>query len=239
MRQRNDALKLKSIDRSPMPQIDPYNPLELEALGGSLFRALESRPAEPLGRIERFAGSGIYALYYVGDQRPYSEVGRLNREHSCRLPIYVGRAKETGARSGISLFDPVNEPLLYDRVSEHKRSIQSVERDGGAHVPLRLEDFTVRTLVCLPLWVPLAEAMAIRLERPLWNSGLSGFGIHTPGSGRANQRRSQWDTLHAGRRFAKRLPENEDSVEALVDRVHVAALELVRVAEIRLSVPTR
>lgn len=218
-----------------MTQIDPYNPLDLEALGGSLIRALERRPLEPLRAISKFSGSGVYALYYVGDRHPYSELGEFNRMHDCRLPIYVGRAKDPGARKGISPFEPVIEPLLFQRVQEHKRNIRNVETSSTAHIALKLDDFRARALVCLPLWVPLAEAMALRLDRPLWNSALSGFGIHAPGSGREEQRRSQWDQMHAGRTFAKRLPENNLSAEALVEQAHAAAVERVRSAAARLG----
>lgn len=222
-----------------MTRIDPYNPLDLEALGGSLIRALERCPLELLRSIATFPGSGIYALYYVGTQHPYAELGEFNRLNDCRLPIYVGRAKDPGARQGISPFEPVTESLLFSRVQEHKRTIRAVETSAEAHISLELDDFRARMLVCLPLWVPLAEAMAIRLDRPLWNSSLSGFGIHAPGSGREEQRRSQWDQIHAGRRFATRLPENGLSAAVLAEQAHVAAIERVRsaVARLGLSLP--
>lgn len=50
----------------------------------------------------------------------------------------------------------------------------------------------------------------IDFYRPLWNCTISGFGIHTPGSGRKKQARSVWDMLHPGREFAKELPEGND-----------------------------
>ena len=220
-----------------MPQIDPYNPLDLEALGGSLILALERRPLEQLNAIERFLGSGIYALYYTGAQHPYGEMGEFNTAYDCRLPIYVGRARDPGARQGISPFEPVTEPLLFTRVQEHMRTIRTIERSSTAHIPLKLDDFRARALVCLPLWVPLAEAMAIRINRPLWNSSLSGFGIHAPGSGREEQRRSQWDQMHAGRVFATRLPENGRTAEDLAAQAHDAVVELVRTARQRLGLP--
>jgi len=222
-----------------MTSIDPYNPLDLEALGGSLIRALERCPLQPLRKITTFPGSGIYALYYIGTEHPYSELGAFNRLSDCRMPIYVGRAKDPGARQGLSPFEPVTAPLLFARVQEHKRTIRAVEGSGTAHVPLRLDDFRARMLVCLPLWVPLAEAMAIRLDRPLWNASLSGFGIHAPGSGREEQRRSQWDQMHGGRRFATRLPEHGLSAVVLAEQAHAAAVERVRTAAARLglSVP--
>lgn len=218
-----------------MTQIDPYNPLELEALGGSLIRAMERRPLESLRKIAKFNGSGIYALYYIGHEYPYAELGEFNRLHDCRLPIYVGRAKDPGARQGISPFEPVTEPLLHDRVREHKNSILNIEKSKTAHIPLMLDDFMARALVCLPLWVPLAEAMAIRLDQPLWNSALPGFGIHAPGKGRDKQKRSRWDQMHAGRKFAMNLPENGQSAEALAVLTHAEAVTSVKKAASRLG----
>jgi hypothetical protein len=221
-----------------MTQINPYNPLDLEALGSSLFRELERRPAEPLAAIGRFNGSGIYALYYVGEEFPYAEMGEFNRMNGPRLPIYIGRAKDPGARQGASPFDAVTDPLLFARMQEHKRSIASVEKSKTAHIPLRLADFMARALVCMPLWVPLAEAMAIRSDRPIWNEVLSGFGIHAPGSGRELQKRSQWDQLHGGRGFASKLKEHEQSAEVLSELIHAASVNAVRRAGVRLDLTT-
>ena len=218
-----------------MTHIDPYNPLELEALGGSLIRAMERRPLEPLKKIAKFNGSGIYALYYIGQEHPYAELGEFNRLHHCRLPIYIGRAKDPGARQGISPFDSVTVPLLYGRVSEHKNSILKIEKSKTTHIPLKHDDFKARALVCLPLWVPIAEAMAIRLDQPLWNSTLSGFGIHAPGKGRDKQKRSRWDQMHTGRKFAMKLPENEQSAEALAVLTHAEAVASVKKAAARLG----
>ena len=46
------------------------------------------------------------------------------------------------------------------------------------------------------------EAALIKLNRPLWNSTLDGFGNHDPGKGRYQQARSDWDVIHPGREFA-------------------------------------
>jgi hypothetical protein len=72
-----------------MKQINPYNPLDLEALGSSLVRELERRPHDLLGNIKSFTGSGIYALYYVGHSYPYAEMGAFNRMHHCRLSVPI------------------------------------------------------------------------------------------------------------------------------------------------------
>lgn len=224
-----------------MKQINPYNPLDLETLGQSLIREMERRRPEPLESVGQFAGSGVYFLYYVGGAHPYAEMGAFNALHDCVLPIYVGRAKDTGAREGSSPFDPVTKPLLFNRLREHKGSISKAEGTADAPYPLTVADFRVRYLVSMPLWVPLAEAMAIRGYRPLWNSRLQGFGIHAPGKGRGLQRQSEWDTLHPGRDFAATLPPNEKSVEELAERVHAESVGAVqRLARERdLALPLR
>lgn len=188
-----------------MTQIDPYNPLDLEALGDSLLRHLERQTAYGFDDLPKFVGSGIYALYYCGAADPYQSLGSYNVAQACSLPIYVGRARGPGARRGLSPLDPVRDPLLWSRIHEHKRSISHVANLNAA-------DFRVRALVVMPIWVPLAEAMAIRRYRPLWNVSISGFGIHDPGSGRQLQKRSEWDDLHPGRSFARTLRQKQPSV---------------------------
>lgn len=209
-----------------MTTIDPYNPLDLEALGLSLIRELERRPAEPLADLTSFVGSGIYALYYIGSKDPYAELGAFNVKHQCAVPIYVGRAKEPGARQGRNPFEPVTRPLLWSRINEHRSSIEAAKN-------LDLDDFRVSALVCMPIWIPLAEAVAIRRYRPLWNSHLQGFGIHAPGSGRAGQERSQWDELHPGRGFASKLRPNR-LARTLLAQTRTAARDSVAVREAEL-----
>ena len=204
-----------------MSEIDPYNPLDLEALGQSLLKELERHPTRPLSSVPRFVGSGIYALYYCGTKEPYGILGRYNVQNSCRLPIYVGRAKDPGARQGLNPFQPVTTPVLWNRVQEHKKSIDHATN-------LDVSDFAVRVLVVMAIWVPLAEAMAIRSYQPLWNSHLQGFGIHAPGGGRAGQKRSDWDELHPGRSFASGLKRNEPRSRGdLLERMRRAVQDAV------------
>lgn len=210
------------------PSINPYNPLDLEALGDSLLRELERREPYPLSAVPSFAGSGVYALYYLGGAPQYETMGRFNREYDCALPIYIGRAKDPGSRSGRSPFAPVTSRLLCARIAEHARSIAA--GDG-----IDVNDFKVRALVSMPIWIPLAEAMAIRRFRPLWNSHLEGFGIHAPGRGRAGQERSEWDELHPGRSFAGDLKGNARSRAVLLEAVQAACREAVRLRAAELA----
>lgn len=66
----------------------------------------------------------------------------------------------------------------------------------------------------------MAEASAISLYRPLWNTLIDGFGNHDPGSGRYNQMRSRWDTLHPRRAWADRLQPNAFSSEQIAQEAN-------------------
>jgi hypothetical protein len=201
-------------------KIDPYNPLDLQALGDSLLRELERRPTHVLCALPRFVGAGIYGLYYTGKEDPYTEIGDCNRRSGHRLPIYVGRSRDTGARQGLDPFKPVTSTVLYGRVKQHQGSIEAAKN-------LAVADFVVRVLVVMPIWIPLAEAMAIRRYQPLWNSQLEGFGIHAPGAGRSGQKQSEWDLLHPGRGFAAGLPASSRSQGAMLERMRVGAHEAI------------
>lgn len=179
-------------------EIAPYNPLDLEALGDSLLRKLESSDPVALDQIERFVGPGIYGLYYVGDDEPYRLLSSANHTLSADVPLYIGRSRDSGARRGGSALTRADGLALWSRMNEHRRSIRNA-------INLNEADFAVRVLVVLPVWITLAEAVAIRRYQPIWNSELSGFGIHAPGRGRAGQARSDWDVLHPGRGFAGNL----------------------------------
>lgn len=48
------------------------------------------------------------------------------------------------------------------------------------------------------------EAALIKLNRPLWNTAVDGFGNHDPGSGRYEQAKSDWDVIHEGRGWANK-----------------------------------
>ena len=52
--------------------------------------------------------------------------------------------------------------------------------------------------------ISTVEASLIKLFRPIWNSAVDGFGNHTPGAGRFEQAKSDWDVIHKGREFADR-----------------------------------
>lgn len=65
--------------------------------------------------------------------------------------------------------------------------------------------------------VAWGEAVLIRHFSPVWNKEISGFGIHDPGSGGAEQKRSLWDRVNLGRTFAAKLPlgNSQPDIDAL------------------------
>ncbi|MBA3946362.1 MAG: Eco29kI family restriction endonuclease, partial [Herpetosiphonaceae bacterium] len=56
----------------------------------------------------------------------------------------------------------------------------------------------------------------------VWNVVADGFGNNDPGSGREKGRRSMWDTIHPGRRWATALPNNELSVDEIWEKINHA-----------------
>jgi hypothetical protein len=147
---------------------------------------------------------GVYALYPAPGVHPlYESVGEANRA-GCHLPIYVGKAVPKGARTGQAEREGKTSASnnLYLRLREHRASIDQAEN-------LDIEDFSFRVGAMEIDLVAWGESVLIGHFQPAWNQIISGFGIHDPGGGRAQQQRSVWDRLHPGRTAAKRLPVAE------------------------------
>lgn len=108
---------------------DPSNP---NVVGRFVGITLVAQPRKPLLRVERFYGSGVYAIYYNGDFKPYNKISK--REH----PIYVGKADPA---------DPASKTVheqgdrLANRLNDHCRSV------AKAKTTLRLDEFEYRALV--------------------------------------------------------------------------------------------
>lgn len=146
--------------------------------------------------------TGVYALYYTGEHPLYRSIKATNDEGTS-LPIYVGKAVPRGARTGVIKEEGKTaspSANLYARLREHRNSIDQVEN-------FSLEDFQFRVVAMEVNLVSWGEALLIGHFQPPWNQVISGFGIHDPGGGRAEQQRSVWDRLHPGRTAARRLPE--------------------------------
>jgi hypothetical protein len=115
-----------------------------------------------------------------------------------------------GERIGSVHSGRVDQPSLYTRLRKHAGSIGSVEN-------LSLGDFRCRFLIVDVIWIPLGEQLLILRYRPIWKrTVLQGFGINAPGRGRAQQKRSAWDTVHPGRAYAANLPPNDRTAEEIL-----------------------
>lgn len=187
----------------------PFNPLDMRNLAESIVNALDEVEPQPLEKLVRFEGAGIYALYYDGPFEAYSLLTEQNRDGS-REPIYIGKAVPSGGRRGIAV--ETKTTALFKRLSEHARSIIAASN-------LNITDFHARWLVMEDIWIPLGESAMIRRHTPVWNALLDGFGNHDPGKGRINGVRSKWDTLHPGRPWADKFPQNPESSAAVAQEV--------------------
>lgn len=178
-------------------------------------RFFNGTPVHSLPPPERFLGTGVYALYYTGNNSLYKRYKELNRL-SYDYPIYVGKAVPEGWRqSRVSDSTDTQSTELYRRLREHSRSISA--GDG-----LLLKDFSCRFVIFEKEgsdMIGSIEAALIKLNQPLWNSCVDGFGNHDPGKGRYEQARSDWDVVHAGRAWADRLngvPRKKSTVTSKV-----------------------
>jgi hypothetical protein len=200
------------MPKANVPRLEPYNPLDKRNLGENIADALlETKPAK-LPPDEPFIGAGVYALYYVGSFPAYRKLAELNRNNRFLCPIYIGKAIPAGARKGGLGLDVEHGQALFKRLSEHAESLKSAEN-------LNLIEFCCRFLSVDDIWIPLAESMLIERFKPVWNRVLDGFGNHDPGSGRHSGKMPQWDCLHPGRLWAKRLQPCLNTPEELESRV--------------------
>jgi len=183
---------------------------------GEAIKFFKSTPVVPLPPETRFIGAGVYALYYRGSCKHYLHLSKQNRK-KCNLPIYVGKAVPPGWRTGRKI--TVQTADLYRRLCEHSKSIRSAK---GLNVRDFKCQFVVLSGIESDLVVPI-EAALIRKFMPLWNTCVDGFGNHDPGKGRYNQAVSEWDILHPGRTWAKRLkglsPKKPDILKKIAHRI--------------------
>lgn len=183
----------------------PFNPFTQDIVE-YLVEVFETRPLETLPPSHLLPGCGVYALYYLGEFKPYQLLP--NRE---RVPIYVGKAVAPGGRKGCGVVDPSKGNYVIKRLREHSNTITQTKN-------LKIGDFNCRWLSVDPHFVGAAESILISHYQPIWNRLIAGFGIHTPGKGRLKQARSDWDMLHPGRGFALELPEG-NSIDLIIERL--------------------
>jgi hypothetical protein len=175
---------------------EPSNP---NIAGRIIGIALIAQPRKPLAAIDRFYGSGVYALYYNGAFEVYRAISK--KEH----PIYVGKA-DPADPAGKTAMEQGDR--LSNRLSDHRKNI------GKATSTLRVEDFEYRALVVQTGYQSAAENYLIELFKPIWNSETRicyGLGKHGDDPATRANLRSPWDTLHPGREWAHRDPNMKNA----------------------------
>lgn len=187
--------KQKKAQAAPKaPPVQPFDPLAVENIGVTLAVELLEQPLCPLPP-ERFAGAGVYAIYYKGGHSAYADLLALDGTGGTRLPVYIGKAVRENAKQG---FNPAatTRAKMWDRLNQHAESIRAVE-EAGNDPGFRLEDFVCRYLVLNDAYISLAESVLITTFRPPWNG--MGLGSKVVGKERTTQIPSLWDSLHPGR----------------------------------------
>jgi hypothetical protein len=172
----------------PLAFFDPADPRLFGTIAAVALLGQDRIPLADLGK-RRFYGSGVYAIYYTGTFDLYEPISRKE------TPIYVGkadpatRAARTPQQQGTK---------LSARLEEHRKN---VERANNIDV----QDFHCRFLSIATGWQGAAESALIALFNPLWNKEtkvLLGFGKHGDSAETRKNKRSPWDVLHQGRRWA-------------------------------------
>ncbi len=145
-----------------------------------------------------FHGRGVYSIYYIGSNKLYARYAELNRT-AYEFPIYVGKAVPKGWRQSRTSDDVENQSSeLFSRLRQHHNNLKLAPN-------LNAEDFMCRFVIFEHTgsdMISTVEAALIKLNRPLWNTAVDGFGNHDPGKGRYEQARSDWDVIHPGRKWA-------------------------------------
>lgn len=121
-----------------------YTSDTLDAIIQDALGFFSQTPVVALPPTDRFAGTGVYALYYVGSNSVYREISNKNKLELL-LPIYVGKAVPRGWRQArqARLEDHQNKVSfeLLGRLREHTRSIKQVQDLEIADFFLQVYDF--------------------------------------------------------------------------------------------------
>jgi hypothetical protein len=179
------------------------------------IRFFNGTPVQTLPPQTQFTGVGVYALYYIGRNRIYDVYSNRNRLEY-RFPIYVGKAVPRGWRQARLSYSTQTESYeLYNRLNQHKTSLTLVNG-------LEPNDFMCRFVIFEDTssdMISTIESNLIKLNKPLWNTVLDGFGNHDPGKGRYNQAKSDWDVVHPGRPFADKCKGTANSPASIMNKI--------------------
>src|SRR5215470_5533184 len=102
------------IMAAPLLNVEPhtFRSALLHSVVNEAIAFLIQTPVYPLPLTQRFAGFGVYVLYYLGDFEPYDFLAVRNQAE-CTHPIYVGKAVDRKYTSPFALspLDPCGQVL--------------------------------------------------------------------------------------------------------------------------------
>lgn len=179
------------------------------------IRFFNGTPVHSIPPPENFLGTGVYAIYYIGSSAPYGQFSVLNRL-SYDYPIYIGKAVPKGWRQSRISDSSLNQSHeLYNRLREHGKNIKLVSG-------FNIDDFKCRFVIfedAASDMIGSLEAALIKLNKPLWNSIIDGFGNHDPGKGRYEQAKSEWDIIHPGRKWAEKCKGAQKPAHEILSKI--------------------
>ncbi len=190
--------------RRPTSIFDPTDP---STAGRIVALTLVAQDRHPLAAVPSFYGAGVYAIYYRGTFEPYQALA--GTEH----PIYVGKADPDASAAK----DAVSQgPKVSLRLQEHAKNICK------ASSTLCIEDFECRFLIVQTGFQKSAEDYLIKFFKPIWNSETKicfGLGKHGDNASTRANKRSPWDTLHPGRKWADSSEQDQKPYELILDQI--------------------
>lgn len=183
-------LERLSLELDPIPQPDVmFDPSDPKMTGRLIAHAMLEQGRHDLETVGKFYGSGVYALYYVGNFAPYRPIS------GTETPAYVGKADP----ARLDAVTPTEqEKRLSTRLGEHLKSIEKAKN-------LEVRDFKCKYLVVRSAWQNTAEDYLIDFFKPVWNKETDvcyGIGKHGDSAKTRRNKRSAWDTIHPGRDWA-------------------------------------
>ena len=169
---------------------EPFNPLDKRNLAETIAMAIGRSEVHQVPPTP-FNAAGLYFIYYDGPFPAYAPLVASNKD-GCVLPIYIGKGMPRGVRKGGGEAKP-GRSGIHPRLVNHANSIGEVANLEIAH-------FRCRWLSVDEAFIHLSEILLIRKYQPVWNVVVDGFGNNPVGGPRQAGKRSEWDTIHPGRR---------------------------------------
>lgn len=204
--------KLKTLAEAVDPIRQPpsvFDPGDPQMIGRVTSCALLLQPKLKFSdlKTDKFYGSGIYSIYYNGAFAPYRPIS------GTETPIYVGKADPRDPAAPTPRSQGVK---IHGRLTEHLRSIEKAEN-------LEAEDFEFRFLVVKSGMQGSAEEYLINYFKPIWNSQTKicfGVGKHGDSAKTRGNKRSPWDALHPGRKWADLSLEDQKTVDRILSEIY-------------------